>query len=248
MFFDVVDSVVVLFEAICCQMFFDVFYDEDEERRDTVTGIIAIVVLFFLYVVLSRLLAFNFLLKEVAVIAAIMATMCLTHRIALKKSVLFASLYQGLLVAMEYVAYIIVQKLFPDIKTMSDEEEMLGRLIVIIDLMMMLLLVAVIRRRLKGHKYRVLYEEEWVKFIAFPIFTIITVAAILSSFGSIEDIQQRKVLYCISLGLMAMNFFVFYLLEDIVKKEEIIREKGMYETQSRNQLEMYSMKMICLIP
>ena len=40
--------------------------------------------------------------------------------------------------------------------------------------------------------------------------------------------------------MIFMNYVLFYIIEDTVEKSEIIREKEIFEIQSKNQLELYS--------
>ena len=50
----------------------------------------------------------------------------------------------------------------------------------------------------------------------FPVFTIITVAAIIMAFPYIKDGVQANVLYMITFGLTGMNVVVYELISDIV--------------------------------
>lgn len=166
--------------------------------------------------------------------------MVLLRDFGIKKAPILAFLFQGILVAMEYLAYVFIQMIVLDETNVSDTEGVLSTFIAIVDMLLVFLCVVLVRRLFKGHKNKMLYDEEWLKFIVFPIFTIISIGAFISSFRSLDDPNQLRMLYIVSLGLIMMNIFVFYLLEDIVRKGEVAKEKEIFELQKKDQLEMYN--------
>lgn len=240
MFYVTVDFAISFFEAVCCQMFFDIFIDGSRVRKNKLVKMIIVVILGLLYFGMGRLLAPYFLIKEVIVIAITALTMIVIRGAEIKRATILALLFQGLLVAMEYLAYIFMQIIVSDATNVSDKEGMMNSFVAIIDMLLVFLCVVFIRRMFKGYKNKILYDEEWLKFIIFPIFTIITIAAFISSFGSLEDVRQIRMLYIVSIGLIMMNFYVFHILEDIAKKSELAKEKEIFELQGKEQLEMYN--------
>ena len=235
-----IDLIVSFLEAFCCQMFFDVFANENQERKGKIFKTVAIVILGLLYFGLGRILSSLFLVKEVIVITVTAMVMVLLRDFGIKKAPILAFLFQGILVAMEYLAYVFIQMIVSDETNVSDTEGVLSTFIAIVDMLLVFLCVVLVRRLFKGHKNKMLYDEEWLKFIVFPIFTIISIGAFISSFRSLDNPNQLRMLYIVSLGLILMNIFVFYLLEDIVRKGEVAKEKEMFELQGKDQLEMYN--------
>ncbi|WP_083354572.1 sensor histidine kinase [Lachnobacterium bovis] len=221
-------------------MFFDVFADENQEQKGKIFKTVAIVILGLLYFGLGRILSSQFLVKEVIVITVTAMVMVLLRDFGIKKAPILAFLFQGILVAMEYLAYVFIQMIVSDETNVSDTEGVLSTFIAIVDMLLVFLCVVLVRRLFKGHKNKMLYDEEWLKFIVFPIFTIISIGAFISSFRSLDDPNQLRMLYIVSLGLIMMNIFVFYLLEDIVRKGEVAKEKEIFELQKKDQLEMYN--------
>ena len=240
MFYVTVDFVISFLEAICCQMFFDIFIDGSHVRKNNSIKLMVIVILGLLYFGMGRLLSPYFLIKEVIVIAITAFTMIVIRGAEIKRASILALLFQGLLVAMEYLAYIFMQIIVSDAMNVSNKEEMMNSFVAIIDMLLVFLCVVFIRRMFKGYKNKILYDEEWLKFIIFPIFTIITIAAFISSFSSLDDVRQIRMLYIVSIGLIMMNFYVFHILEDIAKKSELAKEKEIFELQGKEQLEMYN--------
>jgi len=238
LFFILTDTIIIVLEAICCKMFFDIFLDAENIKKTK--SIINLIVLSFVFIIISFTLTEYFIFKEILSIIAISVIMISFYSVNWKKAGALSFLFQGSLVAMEYVAYIIVQIIVSDLRNMNDSEELIGRFIVLIDLWLMFLFVIHIKKIFKSHKLKLLYNEEWIKFIIFPIFTILVISAIVSTFKSNINEYQMRVLYIISIGMIFMNYVLFYIIEDTVEKSEIIREKEIFEIQSKNQLELYS--------
>ena len=73
----------------------------------------------------------------------------------------------------------------------------------------------------------------------FPVFTIITIIAMIMTFQYTKNEVQANVLYSISLGLAVMNIFVYFLINDIVTSEAKLHEKEILGLQFKNQIDMY---------
>ena len=54
-----------------------------------------------------------------------------------------------------------------------------------------------------------------------------------------ENEMQANALYSISFGMVVMNVFVYYLINDIVIRDAKLHEKEMLELQVKNQIQMY---------
>ena len=59
---------------------------------------------------------------------------------------------------------------------------------------------------------------------------------------NIRDIRNsytENLLLMIALGLLGMNFYIFYLIDGILQRENTIRENEIFKLQAHNQMEMY---------
>ncbi|MDE5777423.1 MAG: hypothetical protein K2I10_02770 [Lachnospiraceae bacterium] len=101
------------------------------------------------------------------------------------------------------------------------------------------MLVIIIKRIFCKREFEVLQDADWLKFLFFPLFTICIITAMISN--GIEDMiaHGNALFIVISVGLVGMNIVVFYLLNDIVFKEKKIREKRMFELETKKQLKLY---------
>lgn len=99
--------------------------------------------------------------------------------------------------------------------------------------------VLVIRKKIKGKFSEVLIDTEWLRFIFFPVFTILTIVAMLITSGSIKNQKQGSVFLVIALCLVGMNIVVFYLINDMLKREAKLRESKIFQIKVQNQINMY---------
>lgn len=241
MLYAINDALIVIFEVICCELLYGTFNTNDEHNKRKMKNVFITAGLSALLFVVVKLLSGQFIIKQASVILVILVVMKLVYDITWAKSAALACLFQGLLVTVEYLAYFIVQLLVKDVSNMNTKEELLSRLIAAIDLILLFIIILVLKRRFQKYKNWLMRDEEWIRFIIFPILSLMAISGIIKAFNNIDNADQMRVLYMIAFGLVIMNFFVFYLLDDIVKKSEVIRESEIYSVQSKNQLEMYNM-------
>ena len=240
MFYTVTDLVITILEATCCQIFFDIFYNEQTDFRRVNLDMVAVLSLGGTSYLTARMLRGHFLIKQMIVFLLIVGVMTFIKGFYYKKSIVLSILFQGLLVAMEYTAYMFVSIIIPNIEDMSTSQEVIGRIITIIDVFFCFMCILLIRRIFETHKNKVIFDDEWLKYILFPIITIIMLAVMLASFKTENDLGQMQVFCGVGLGLVVLNFLLFNLLEDVIRHEEKLREKQSLEIQSSNQMEMYS--------
>ena len=84
-----------------------------------------------------------------------------------------------------------------------------------------------------------LSDTEWLRFLFFPLFTIVAISAMLSVFGYVQTVEQANLLLVIAFGMIGMNIVVFYLINDVVRRELQMHENKVLQIQAKNQLEMY---------
>ena len=240
MFYKIIDFVVVVLEIFCCQMFFETFHDGKKEFPRQRGKMKAIVLLSILCYVAANILRHRFWIKIIVMYMLIVFIEILFMGISCKKSAVLGFLFGGMLFVVEYISYMFVNILVPDMENMTASQEYMGRAVAIVDQFFLFLCMIFIQRIFKTHKDGMVFDNGWGKYVLFPVTTMAMLSATVSAFRQEEDMHQIQVLCGVGLGLVVLNFFMFYLLEDAIRKSETIREKEMNELQSRNQLELYS--------
>ncbi|MBR6697850.1 MAG: GHKL domain-containing protein [Lachnospiraceae bacterium] len=239
MLYIVNDIAIIIFEMICCQIFLSIFLKRIKANSAIAQVISTVIISLCTYLVALFLNAY-ILPKMLGMIAIISVVAVVLYESSVKKSIILGCLFQTLLVATEYITYMLIVALLPDINELTVSQEMIGRFMLIINILALFICILLIKRRVQYVSSDHLDKETWLRFVFIPIYTIITILAIVKSFKSLEDAGQLMVLYMVSFGLVIVNLVVFYLLSDIVKKEIRLKDKEVLEVQGKSQLEMYS--------
>lgn len=100
---------------------------------------------------------------------------------------------------------------------------------------MLFLCILFLERKLKKTGgFHLLSNKEWLRFLLFPAITIFCMIAFVSENG-----QNAKIPLIVSFSLSLLNFFVFYLIQDIVAREQKILEMRLSKERSLHQEEMH---------
>lgn len=96
--------VIIIFEAICCNLFYDVFCKENSRLRKS-QKVLLMLSLICCYYLCGLFLSDMLILKMTLVVLAAVIIMSFYFEISIKISH-FALLYQGLSIIVDYIAYI----------------------------------------------------------------------------------------------------------------------------------------------
>ena len=75
-------------------------------------------------------------------------------------------------------------------------------------------------------------KHEWLRFILFPLLSIVLIVCM-------RRIESDMAMMLNAIGLLIIDFLFFYLVQDVIKRENMLREKHILEIQMRNQIQLY---------
>ena len=225
---------ITAFEVMCCKVFFDTFTRSTSihKQRD-----------FWLFFGMSLIdlfcaifLAQHFLIKEIVVILANTVVFRVYSMVSVKKCVVLSMLFQGLLIGVEFLMLGFQSVFLPDI---SVDSRLTGVLLVVLSKAFLLLVIIMLRACFSKKEFRLLHDEEWIKLVFIPLFTIGMITAMLSKNTYSIKYQYDVLFLVISLGLIGMNLSVFFMINDIVLREKHVREYERLELDAKNKLHLY---------
>jgi len=181
----------------------------------------------------------HFIIKQTIGIIMFSVFMLWHVKISLKKSFVLAILFDALLLAMDYLVFLIMGWLSLDSKLSEKQYETGGILAYLLVKVILFFLILIIRKKFGKKSMEMMLDTEWLRFLFFPIFTIAAISAMLSVFEYVQTVEQANLLSIIAFGMVGMNILVFYLINDIVKREMQMHENKVFQLQAKNQLEMY---------
>ncbi|MBD5466491.1 MAG: GHKL domain-containing protein [Lachnospiraceae bacterium] len=148
-------------------------------------------------------------------------------------------LYQGLVLIADYSMLLIFGKIFPPFSEDMLNYSGISMLISIICKVFLLLIILILKRNI-GHKSGdMLTDLEWLRLLFIPIITIVSLTAIMLKFNILQNMNQDYVLMYVALGMAGMNIVVFYLINDILEREMVIRNERLFHERIKNETDMY---------
>ena len=225
---------IIILEIICCKIFFDTFCKQNISAR--YSQLLYFFILSIADLIIALLLNKCFILKEFFVTLITSIVMKFYTEKSLKRNIVLTIIYQGILLINDYITIIIRSIFFPKIVFTTAIANIMSLLL---NKIILFLLVIIIKRIFGKKEFEILQDADWLKFLFFPVFTICIITAMISNGIEYMPAHRSTLFVVISLGLIGMNIVIFYLLNDILFKEKKLREKQLFEIETKNQLQLY---------
>ena len=235
--FKLMQSVLLVFiEIMCCKIFYETF---GKIRYKGWINMIQFVLLLGSISFLSFSFSEYFVIRQISGILLFSVFMLWHVKISLKKSFVLAVLFDALLLAMDYLIYLICRWFSLGGKSLGQQYEFGLVLASLLAKVILFFIILIIRKQFGKKSMEVMRDTEWLRFLFFPVFTIAAISAMMSVFGYVQTVEQANLLAVIAFGMVGMNIVVFYLINDIVEREMKMHENKVFQIQAKNQLEMY---------
>lgn len=224
--------VLTAVEVMCCVLFFRAFLNErtDHKPWKKISIIIALVV----SATIVSGFPVGYFWKAVIVVSLISIGMRLYYKGTMIQICFCAAGFYGLLIVIDRIMLILVSFLVRD-------ESLFRRhsygVIILALLCKTLLFIAVVllNRTLKNVKGMYLIRDrEWIRFLYFPMLSIVSMLVFI-----LEGVKREEYILFICIGLLIGNFFLFYMIEDIVKREKRLKEMQIAHERAKAQTAMY---------
>lgn len=229
---------IVILEVLCCKIFYETFGVKRSENNVWKDRRIFVGLMLFIYFA-AFFLRDQFLLKQILVFIVTAVLMLMYLKITFSQSMILAALFQGLLLVVDYLAYLLNIFFFQSLSQMDELYYVQGSLIFMLGKVILFFAVLIIRKYMGKDIAVALTGKEWIRFIFFPVFTIGTVTAMLINLGGVKNQEQETLYFIIGMSLVGLNIIVFYLVRDILRREREIHEKTVSELQVKKQINIY---------
>lgn len=230
---DIIGSFILIgIEALACDLFFQTFMRERYQEKRWVHGGVD-----FLLGVLWLVNAFHakeFGVKVVSSILIMSVCMVVLYKARISQIFFCAICYEGILLGMDMGLLAIIQYFIDG--TLTDILQKGGKIVLlwILFKLVLFLFIVEINRKFSQRAYQLLRDDEWIRFLFFPIFTVIAIILML-----IDESIERKTMCIISFGLLMANVMLFYLIRDFVGRAEKSKKDSLVEEQRMGQIELY---------
>ncbi len=231
-----IQSICIVFtEMIFYKLFMEAFCDYRSSgcRRNSYIMFIAMCIGTF---AISILLDSYFLLKEIVIALCLFLIASLFFESRPFKMITLTIFYLALLLAVDYLVLVIHSNVF---MVIPGDGRIFRIAAMVFSKITLFLIVLVIQRITEKSEIVALTDIQWVRFLFFPVFSVCILGIILSNTYAVQAEGMEDLLWMVAFGLLGMNIFLFFLIQDISKRERQFRENKIAEMQANNQLTLY---------
>lgn len=232
---------VIFFEVICSGIFCEIF----GEVRNTTRVKIFRMVLLGGCIFLAEKTFYDFYIIRQIVMVLVYSLFVFSHiRVSIWKAFIIALFYETILISTDYLLFIIdtndialpfYYEFAGDVYVYTLE----SGLITLIGKALIFPFVITLKKRLGGRVMEMLSESDWKKLLIFPVFSFIIVSSMLSFSEYQYTSKQLWLSFLSALGLIGMTAAVFYIIDDIVKREMQIHKDRIFKIEVENQTDKY---------
>lgn len=148
-------------------------------------------------------------------------------------------LYQALCFVTDYISWAFLNRVFASAGQEYLKTVDLQMFMAILSQILLFCILLIIKKCFVKQSAVMLSGVQWIRISIFPVFTIITIVSILIYFDVSAGEEQKNVLLCIAFGMLIMNVFLFYLIGDILEREEKLRKEVLFRKRVKGEIDMY---------
>lgn len=236
----IADITILAVEIICYLIFFGIF--ARGKKIKVKQKISAICLLISIVYVCVHFLKNYTIVKLLMIMLTMLIVIRFLYEISAIKTIILTLLIQGIIGVIDYIVIMIVTARYNNIDILEDSTDLIGVLVIIASRIILFLLLITVKRISVIKKKNVIdmSNKEWLQFLIFPIFTLITVIVMTNSMITSYHEDIVNVYYVIVIVLIVLNMVVFHLINEILENSQRIREADVLKQQSIGQLELYN--------
>lgn len=236
----IADITILAVEIICYLIFFGIFVRG--KKIKVKQKISAICLLISIVYVCVHFLKNYTIVKLLMIMLTMLIVIRFLYEISAVKTIILTLLIQGIIGVIDYIVIMIVTARYNNIDILEDSTDLIGVLVIIASRIILFLFLIIIKRISVIKKKNVIdmSNKEWLQFLIFPIFTLITVIVMTNSMAASYHEDIVNVYYVIAIVLIVLNMVVFHLINEILENSQRIREADILKQQSIGQLELYN--------
>lgn len=223
--FDVFVSVALsIIELLTYKLFMDTFLGKG--RR---SAFILVVCILF-----CDLIAFKFqntpIIKMTLIIVIFILTWTFYYKNYSYMTAIFFLIAYGIYNLGAYIGILLIYSFFPRALTAAGENDVISYCCALVCAVFNLVIIMGIHLLFENKKKEINKFDEWPLYLLMPVFTIVVICIIMQNWSIVENRTQFYSLMGIVLGLVAMNFIIFYLIDNTMKRQmQVNKARSMQE-------------------
>lgn len=220
-------------EALSCGIFCETFLEKRRGEEKRLKSLFPFL-LFVGFMVISLLPNITYFLKAILVIVWIVLIMFMQYQNNLLKICFVGTGYYGLVLCIDRIMLIFLDHATDMGAARLFKEPVKGTIVALLCKTVLFLIIIFLDKKFRtSGELNLIADKEWLQFLLFPVITIICMTVF-----AMEGEGGRAVLTA-SFALVFSNFLMFYIMRDVVEREQRIREIQVSRERIKNQMDMY---------
>lgn len=234
MLYHVYHFLIAAVEMFCCMIVFDMFW-EDKKHRDSRKKAGIVFLLSCAGYICNIFLSQFYFVRNIVVTIVIIIIFKIYYKYNLKRIVILTSFYQGIAIATNIAAYIMIYALSKDDK-LIENYIILNVLLIVFSKILLFVCVIAIKNISKQNKTELLSKTEWIRFFLFQIVLVVLLAVIFSLISYTNNQELANSFFITAICMTGFNLMVFYM----IKRDERKRQNILSQMQIQNEIEKYN--------
>lgn len=237
---DYIFLVFIIAEIYCCILLFQSFGVKRNKKNRFILFIEAAVLACF-YFVISVFLYEWFFIKAIAVLAVTSIIMLLMFQIRCSKALVLSALFYVVNLIAEWITLVIAGRAVPLIsgRPLDLTDSFTLNSVSAISKVLLLGIVLAIRKMVGKKTADVLTVRELWALVTVSFITIFSVGAMAIEIDFVNHTSQPVSFMYVAIGILAINFIVYYLINDVMEREVKLREHAAFREKVKSETAMY---------
>ena len=231
----ILNFVIIAIEILCLKNFIEIFAEKNKKQYVCVLSIITLIL---------GIYGIDCVLNDFVIAKIMCVVLCMSfwvkfiNNMKLWRAVFMSASFMCILTLLDAIILTFFGNIFEAGAGMAENDVVGIYYKTLLTRMIMIALIMYIKRKFAvgGSEY-LINEFEWLKYLYFPLMTIIIIVGMLVYCDDIT-LHNNVVLSIVSL-LAVMNFIVFSLIENVVRREKQISESKLLQNDIKSKHEYY---------
>lgn len=228
---------IMLVENVCCIIFFEIF--EDRNKRSDgifVSKCIVVICLSLCSYVGAYLLQKYVFIRQTIDIGLTALILSFYFKARFGKCLVLSAVFVGVLWSTDFIAILIYP---PLVQQTTEETAIKNFLVVILAKLVLFLIIVVMNNIFRYNDVKYVRVKDWLTFLIMPFSSIAITSLFIKNIQLVMGTELEQLFVGLAFGLVFMNIIMFYFMQNIGKREYLLREKALLELETRNKFQLY---------
>lgn len=228
---------LIVWEVFCERIFFDIFCTRKERGR--YGYIIENSIIFVLSLVISIVFSDYFVAKEILILILLCNILYYCYAVSVAKMIGLSIGIISIFLGVETLVITTICNVIPKVAGIIYTDVAASILLSAACHLFVYLVLILIKILCSKHNKSELTVTEWLQFSLFPVTTMVMVITIVCNWEIVKNGIYGKLLIVFSMTLVIMNFVMYSMVHNILKRETVIRYNQINNEKIISEMHFY---------